>query len=428
MKEVFQKSGPVAGEVVVPGDKSISHRAAIVSALARGTSLIRGYSPAADCESTLRALEKLGVEVKQCGADLRVKGAAGTSLREPGSAVDTGNSGTTMRLLAGAVASMPISVMLTGDDSLRRRPMKRLIEPLSRMGAHLTASDEDGHPPLFIRGGELQGIEYSSPVASAQVKSALMLAGLTARGPTSVNEMVRTRDHTERLLEATGIEVAIEGLKVTVQPGVPLAMEIDVPGDFSSAAFIIAAAAFVPGSEVLVRSVGLNPTRTGFLGLLRRMGAEVEVSLESSDWEPRGTVRVKNAPLQAVELSAEDVAMAIDEVTLIALLATRAQGRTVITGASELRHKESDRIAGTVAGLAALGARVEETCDGIAIEGPCELVGAEVAAGGDHRLAMMFAIAGLVAEGRTVVDGWEWTAVSFPGFEKVLERLGARTG
>ena len=418
----------MTGEVVVPGDKSISHRAAIIGALARGTSLIRGYSPAADCESTLRALEELGVDVRRRGAEIRVKGAAGASLREPDSPVDTGNSGTTMRLLAGAVASMPISVTFTGDDSLRRRPMNRVIEPLSLMGARVTSSDEEGHPPLLLRGGKLRGIEYSPRVASAQVKSAVMLAGLAASGPTSVNELVRTRDHTERVLEATGIEVTVNGLTVTVQPGVPLAVEIDVPGDFSSAAFVLAAAAIVPGSDVLVRSVGLNPTRTGFLGLLERMGADLEVTLESEDWEPRGSVRARYAPLRAVELSAEDVASAIDEITLIALLATRAQGRTRITGASELRLKESDRIAGTVTGLAALGARVEETRDGVEVEGPCELEGTEVAAGGDHRLAMMLAIAGLVAEGRTVVDGWEWTTVSYPGFEKVLERLGAGAG
>jgi 3-phosphoshikimate 1-carboxyvinyltransferase len=428
MKRTFRKSGPLTGEVLVPGDKSISHRAAIIGALARGDSSISGYSPSADCENTLAALRALGVSIERRGEEVVVGGSSGAPFAQPSGPVDAGNSGTTMRLLAGAVSSMPITVTLTGDDSLRRRPMDRVIEPLSLMGARVTARGGEGRPPLVVSGGHLYGIEYSPPVASAQVKSAVLLAGLAADGMTTVDEIVRTRDHTERLLRAAGIEVVSEGLSVTLQPGVPAAFDLTVPGDFSSAAFIAAAAAMVPGSDLLVRGVGLNPTRTGFLQILERMGADVEVSLEHGGWEPAGSLRVRYAPLKAVELSTEDVALAIDEITLVALLATSARGRTEIRGASELRFKESDRISGTASVLSALGVSLEESEDGIVIEGPCGLAGAEVSSGGDHRLAMMLAIAGLAAEGETVVDGWEWTAVSYPGFEAAVEQLGAGSG
>ncbi len=428
MKAAFEKSVYLRGEIKVPGDKSISHRGAIVGALARGTSAIKGYSPAADCASTLEVLEKLGVEVRREADALLVDGCADGGFREPDGPLDAGNSGTTMRLLVGVLASLPLTVTFTGDSSLLRRPMGRIIEPLSLMGARLSASDEEGHPPLRVAGGGLKGIHYSPPVASAQVKSAVLLAGLGASGKTAVAETVLTRDHTERLLKRAGIDVTTEGLTVSVEPGVPRALQIDVPGDFSSAAFLIAAGALCRDSEIEVRSVGLNPTRTGFLGLLGRMGADIEVLPDEDDsWEPRGTIRVKCAPLKGIQLSKQDVALAIDEVTLVALLATQAQGRTEIRGAAELRHKESDRIAGTVSALKAMGARIEETAEGMAVDGPCGLRGAPVSAGGDHRLAMMLAIAGLVADGRTVVDGWEWTRVSYPGFEEVLEALGART-
>ncbi len=426
MKKAFSRSGPLTGELKVPADKSISHRAAIIAALARGDSTITGYSPASDCQSTLEVLEALGLRVERRECAVSVEGTSGGPFIQPRGPVDCGNSGTTLRLVAGAMASMPITVTLTGDESLRRRPMGRIIEPLNMMGARLTSEGGDGRPPLVTSGGSLKRIEYAPPVASAQVKSAVLLAGLGADGPTTVCERVRTRDHTERLLLASGIDVKTEGLSVTVRPGVPEAFDVEVPGDLSSAAFIVAAAAMVPGSDVTVRSVGLNPTRTGFLDVLERMGADVEVSVEGWDWEPVGSIRVRYAPLKAVELSAEDVARAIDEVTLVALLATRAVGRTEIRGASELRLKESDRISGTARGLEALGVSLEESEDGLAVEGPCELVGAPVSAAGDHRLAMMFALAGLAADGETVVDGWEWTAVSFPGFEKALEMLGAR--
>ena len=425
MQASFQRGGALKGTVSVPGDKSISHRVAIIGAMARGESRVRGFSPAEDCASTLAVLRALGVDVTRDGETLLIEGIARKGFLQPDGPLYAGNSGTTMRLLSGALASSRVTVTLRGDESLERRPMGRIIEPLRLMGATITAG-ENGRPPLRIEGGSLHGIDYSPIVPSAQVKSAVLIAGLGASGRTLVKESVLTRDHTERLLEYTGIAVYREGLKVAVDPGVPEAREIVVPGDASSAAFLVGAALLCPGSEVIVRSVGLNPTRTGFIDLFRRMGADIEtVQTDSGDWEPVGDIIARHGALKGIRVSAEDVALAIDEITLLALLASRADGTTEISGALELRHKESDRIAGTVAALRELGARIEETDDGMVIEGPSELKGSHVHASRDHRLAMMLALAGLVAGGETVVEGWEWTQISYPGFEKVLSELGS---
>lgn len=428
MQFAFGKSGPLLGDITVPGDKSISHRAAITSALARGTSSIKNFSPAEDCASTVGVLRALGVDVRHEGEVLVVEGRADLGFEQPSQPLDAGNSGTTMRLVAGALAPWPLDVMLTGDSSLLGRPMGRIIVPLTLMGANVQASDEEGHPPLMVDGGGLHGIEYAPPVASAQVKSAVLLAGLGASGETTVDELVLTRDHTERIFQLMGIDVSRQGLAVCVRPGVPVARELVIPGDISSAAFIIASALLCPGSEVSIRAVGLNPTRTAFLELLSAMGADIEIAIQEDDWEPVGIIRARHGELHAIELSSEDVARSIDEVTLIALLATQARGRTEIHGAGELRHKESDRIRGTVESLREMGARVEETADGMVISGPCTLKGAAVSARRDHRIAMMLALAGLVAEGTTVVSGWEWTQVSYPGFANVLKELGAKVG
>lgn len=434
MDAVFRGGHPLAGEARVPSDKSISHRAAIIGALADGTSVVVNYSPAADCVSTLECLKALGVELVRSGDTLRVQGTGVRGFSQPEAPLDAGNSGTTMRLLSGAVAARPISVTITGDDSLRSRPMGRITEPLAEMGARIEAGDPGGHPPLEITGGDLVGIEYEPPVASAQVKSCVLLAGLGASGPTTVREKVRTRDHTERLLSRAGIEISRHGRSVAVFPGTPGSFEIEVPGDISSAAFLLAAALVVPGSEVTVRSVGLNPTRTGFLDVLAAMGADVQVSCDAEpegrtdkvpSCEPSGFLTARYSELAGVKLGGEEVARAIDEVTLIALLATRAEGRTVIKGARELRYKESDRIRSAVAGLRALGAVIEEEPEGMVVEGPRRLKGAAVSAGGDHRIAMMLAVAGLLAEGETVISGWESTDVSFPGFLQAVRGLGA---
>ncbi len=429
MRRAFEKSGPLRGEARVPGDKSISHRAAIVGALSSGSWTIDGYSPSSDCVSTLQVLRGLGAGVRAAGRGMVVEGVGVGRFRQPGGALDAGNSGTTMRLIAGAVASSPVTVTLTGDSSLRRRPMRRIIEPLTSMGARVEAGDAEGRPPITITGGNLKGIDYAPDVASAQVKSAVLLAGLGADGRTTVREKAATRDHTERMLERAGITVSRDGLEVTVEPGVPRPAAVEVPGDISSAAFLLAAAVISPGSEVTIRSVGLNPTRTGFLDLLKRMGAFIEAEPEpGDDNEPRGSLTARYSSLRAIEITPEDVALSIDEVPLLAMLATTAEGRTVISGASELRKKESDRIQGTVAGLSALGAHIEETPDGMVVEGPARLTGAPVSSRGDHRLAMMLAVAGLAASGRTVVEGWEWTEVSYPGFEGALAAFGAKVG
>lgn len=425
METKFAPSRGLAGTVSVPGDKSISHRAAIIGSMAAGDTTVRGYSEAADCASTLKVLRALGVRIEAAAGDVTIAGRGVGGFDPPTGPLGCGNSGTTMRLIAGALATCPIAAVLTGDESLNRRPMRRVIEPLVLMGAKCQASDEAGHPPMTVRGGRLESITYAPPVASAQVKSAVLLAGLGAGGVTTVRESVPTRDHTERILRLAGIEVASVGPVVSVAPGIPAAFDLRVPGDFSSAAFFIAAALMVPGSAITVSGVGLNPTRTHFLRLLERMGARLEVigsDIEGAH-EPSGDIRAEYGSLTAIDVSPDEVARSIDEVTLLALLATAAHGRTTIKGAGELRHKESDRIRGTVQGLKALGARVEEITGGMAIEGPVQLRGARVNSRGDHRIAMMLGVAGLAAQGETVVEGWEWTRISYPGFDEALRRL-----
>ena len=425
MEARFAPSIGLAGSLTVPGDKSISHRAAIIGALADGTTTVRGYSQAADCSNTLDVLRAVGVRVEVGDGAISIIGRGVGGFEAPVGPLHCGNSGTTMRLVAGALATSPNAAVLTGDDSLNKRPMRRVIEPLTMMGVKCQASDEAGHPPLTVRGGRLDAITYAPPVASAQVKSAVLLAGLGARGVTTVRELVPTRDHTERMLRLAGIQVSSAGPVVSVTPGVPCAFDLRVPGDFSSAAFFITAALMVPGSAVTVTGVGLNPTRTEFLRLLERMGARLEVTENEGDaaHEPSGDIRAESGPLEAIDVSADEVALSIDEVTLLALLATSARGTTTIRGARELRNKESDRISGTVAGLSAMGAKIEETTSGMVIEGPVELQGARVGSRGDHRIAMMLGVAGLAACGETIVEGWEWTQISYPGFGEALSRL-----
>lgn len=422
---VIEGKSRLGGVISVPGDKSISHRAAILAAIARGTSRITGFSPSSDCSSTLGAITVLGVSQDREGSWISIEGRGEEGFIQPQREIDAGNSATTMRLLSGVIASMPITATLTGDASLKRRPMRRIAEPLELMGARFEAADSEGHPPLSVRGSSLKGIDYSPPVASAQVKSAVLLAGLRASGRTTVNEMARTRDHTERMLEYMGVGVRRNGLAASVEAAVPSAREITIPGDISSAAFLVAASILCPDSEVRIEGVGLNPTRTGFLDIVCRMGARVTVD-KDENWEPVGRVVASHSDLSAVDLDAGDVARAIDEIPLVALMASRAAGRTVIHGAGELRLKESDRIRNTVTGLRAMGAEVEETRDGMVIEGPCRLRGTRVSPGKDHRLALMFAVAGMVAEGKTVVEDWEWTEVSFPGFIDSVVSLGGR--
>ena len=436
----FAPAGPLRGSVAVPADKSISHRAAIVAAIAERETEIANYLDAADTRSTLGAVRALGAEVSAApGGGLRVRGV-GLRGAAP-AAIDVGNAGTLLRLLPGWLAGQPGGEWtLDGDESIRRRPVDRVVEPLRLMGADATARD-DRLPPLELRGADLHGIEYRLPVASAQVKSCLLLAGLLAEGPTSVVEAHPTRDHTERMLRAAGAEVrtenagtpvtihgALPARRVTVEPARELEPgTITVPGDFSSAAFWIVAAAIVRGSEVRLEGVGINPGRIGLLGILTRMGAALEVvETAAAGREPMATIVSRSGPLSATRVSAGEVPLAIDELPLLALAACFADGETVVSDASELRHKESDRIATVVGGLRGLGAEIEATGDGFAVVGGDGLRGGELDAGGDHRLAMLGAVAGLASREGVEVRGFEAAGISYPGFEPDL--AGLRVG
>lgn len=423
---IHPADGALHGRVRVPGDKSISHRLAILAAVARGTSHISGYSPARDCASTLDVLRALGVPIDLRDGDVVVEGRGWDGLSSPAEPLDCGRSGTTMRLLAGILAGTEARTTLTGDDQLLRRPMDRVAEPLRQMGAGVETTD--GHAPVSIRGGSLRGITYPLPVASAQVKSAVLLAGLRAAGETSVIEGTPTRDHTERLLAWLGAPTdrRREGDRdaIAVRAAELSGFDAAAPGDLSSAAPLLAAGALIAGSEVVVDGLGLNPTRDAFLRVLARMGAEVEIEPDEIDApEPAGTVRVAHAALHGITVEADEVPGLIDELPLLAALATAAEGQTIVRGASELRVKESDRIRGVVAGLRAMGADAEELPDGFAVRGPASLTEASVDAADDHRLAMAFAAAGLKASGPVSIRGMDSVADSFPGFIATLESI-----
>jgi 3-phosphoshikimate 1-carboxyvinyltransferase len=425
---------PLQGRIRVPGDKSISHRAVLFAAMSDGGCYLAGTLDSADLRSTISAVEELGAAVSvvaehQWGRDLHVRGWGSVGPMQPHAPIDCGNSGTTARLLAGVVAGWPITATLVGDESLSGRPMKRIMEPLSLMGAQFVAEDGD-RLPLIVEGGDLRAISYDMPVASAQVKSAILLAGVRAEGRTVVREPAPSRDHTERLLPAFGVGVgrdAREGLSWVDGPATMLCTDIRVPGDPSSAAFLICAASIVPGSEVSVPDVSLNPTRTGFLEVLRRMGADVWSSAdEASGAEPMGPIRARaGSPLSATRVEAHEVPALIDEVPILALVATQAEGTTRFEGIGELRVKESDRLAAVADGLTALGASVREGDDWLEVDGPTRLRGAHLNSLGDHRLAMAWAIAGLVAEGPVTIGRWDAIEVSYPRFEEDLRVLGA---
>lgn len=420
----------VRGVVRPPGDKSISHRYALFAALADGTSTVTGYSTGADCGTTLTCLRALGVAIDQTGRDasglqLRITGRGLGGFSPSAAPLDAGNSGTTMRLFAGALAAHPFSTEMTGDDSLRRRPMRRIIVPLERMGARIRS--QDGRPPLVIEGtASPTPIDFQTEVPSAQVKSAVLLAGLHAPGRTRVTEAVLTRDHTERGLAAFGVTVVREGLTVAVDGGQRLhAAALEVPGDISSAAFWMVAAASLPGSEIVIDGVGLNPTRTGIIDVLRRMGASLTVEAPAdAPGEPMGRIVVRHAAVVPAEITPAEVPGVIDELPVLAALATHG-GELVVTGAEELRVKESDRISALADGLRRMGAEIDEQHDGFHVRGRNRLRGGEVDARNDHRLAMAFAIAALGATGPTTIHDAGAAAVSYPEFFSVLESLRA---
>ena len=417
------------GEVYVPGDKSISHRAVLLAALARGRSRVRGFLYGGDCEATVQAVIALGVSVQRPAPDdliLNSPGPAGW--QEPTDVIHCANSGTTMRLLAGLLAGAPFTSFLTGSAQLRRRPMKRVTQPLRQMGASILGRQDGAYAPLAIRGGALQGITYPLPVASAQVKSALLLAGLFAEGTTTVHEPGPARDHTERMLRALGASLQVEGRTITVQPlSTPLpAFDWTVPGDISSAAFLIVAALLVDQGEVVIHNVGVNPTRTGLLDVLRMMGARLElVNIREVGGEPVADIIARPSSLRGVTVAGEMVVRMIDEFPIFAVAATQAEGRTEVRDAQELRVKETDRIAAVVSELRKMGAHITERPDGFIVEGPAPLHAAHVDSYGDHRLAMALTVAGLVASGTTVVEGAGCIADSYPTFVETLLHLGA---
>jgi 3-phosphoshikimate 1-carboxyvinyltransferase len=421
------KPGPLSsGSVSVPGDKSISHRALMLGAIADGTSVVTGFLQGEDCKATLAALRAMGatVEVSE-STTLRITGAGMRGLEPPATTLDMGNSGTAMRLFSGLLCGRSFTTTLTGDASLRRRPMGRVIEPLGRMGARIDSNE--GLPPLTIRGGrDLKGIEYSLPVPSAQVKSAILLAGLYADGETSILEPAPTRDHTERMLQFMGVELLAGNGRIRLSGGQAVrAAAIEVPGDLSSAAFVILAALLAENCEILIRGVGMNPTRTGVIDILRQMGAAIEIlNCRSSGCEPVADLRVRSSRLRAVDVDPGLVSLAIDEFPVLFIAAGSARGRTRFTGIGELRVKESDRIRAMAEGLRQLGVRVKESPDGAEVDGGA-FTGGVVDSHGDHRIAMSFAVAGTVARAPVTILNTDAVDTSFPGFAEFMRSVGA---
>ncbi|HHW43257.1 MAG TPA: 3-phosphoshikimate 1-carboxyvinyltransferase [Desulfotomaculum sp.] len=415
------------GEVRVPGDKSISHRAVMLGALAEGDTCIENFLMGADCLATVRCLSALGASFT--GPDdqgrLIVHGRGAGALREPEDVLDAGNSGTTMRLLLGILAGLPFFSVITGDASLRRRPMKRVTGPLSMMGADIRGRQEGNLAPLAVRGGTLQGMEYTSPVASAQVKSALLLAGLLAAGRTSVSEPALSRDHTERMLQYFGAAVHRAGCTTRITGGQTLqARPVTVPGDISSAAFLMVAAAVVPGSAVTIREVGVNPTRDGIVQVLKEMGADIEIfNIHEQSGEPVADIRVRHSRLRGVTVTGALIPRLIDEIPVLAVAGALAEGELVVRDAAELKVKESNRIATVAVELKKFGVDIQELPDGLQVRGGRPLTGARCASHGDHRIAMAMTVAGMAARGKTVIQGAECVDVSFPGFDGSLASL-----
>jgi 3-phosphoshikimate 1-carboxyvinyltransferase len=418
----------IVGHIAVPGDKSISHRAVMIGAVSEGEATVRGFGRSADTEATIAAVRALGVTVHEDDVDtIRVEGAGLRGLREPAGPLDCGNSGTTLRLLAGLLAGQAGRFELTGDDSLRRRPVDRIAQPLAEMGARVETAD--GKPPLTVEGGALESIRYELPVASAQVKSCVLHAGLYAPGRTSVVEPLPTRDHTEIMLEAAGAQVTRKPGRVSIAPAQALRLgELDVPGDFSAAAPFVVAATLLPGSELTIHDVGLNPRRTGLLDVLERMGARITAfHRRRSGGEPVGDLEVESAELVATTVKGEEVPRMVDELPLVALAAAVAHGESSVEGARELRVKETDRIETVTTSLRALGIRIQDRDDGFGVRGvPSRPRGGGMSSDGDHRIAMLGAVAGLMSREGVDLKESEAVAVSFPGFFELLDSVTQR--
>lgn len=411
-------------ETEVPGDKSISHRSVMLASMSNGQCVIKGFLPSEDCLCTVGAVRALGIEIETPEPTTLIVHGRKRVFSAPKGDIYCGNSGTTMRLMAGILAGQPFRSRLTGDPSLSKRPMKRIIEPLSQMGAKITAEGSGERPPIVIEGGPLQPIHYYSPVASAQVKSAILLAGLFAKGKTSVTEPTQSRDHTERMLDYFLVSPKKTDLTVSIRGEQTLeSRDIQVPGDISSAAFWLIAAAAQPRSRLRVTNVGLNETRTGILDLLVRMGAQVREIVQAKEPEPIGMIDIYGGRLHGIEIRGSVIPNVIDELPILAVAGALAEGRTVIADAHELRVKETDRIAAIATNLRAMGAQVTESEDGMEILGGAPLHGARLQSFGDHRIAMAFAIAGLFAEGETTITDTECVNTSYPGFYKLLEQI-----
>lgn len=420
---------PLRGALTVSGDKSISHRAVMLGSLATGTTEIDGFLPGEDCLSTIRCFRSMGVQIEQNGSSVKVFGRGLRELTAPAGILDCGNSGTTTRLLSGVLAAQHFNSVLSGDASIQRRPMKRIMIPLRAMGADITSVSGNDCAPLSVHGKQLYGIHFNSPIASAQVKSAVLLAGLYASGQTTVTEPALSRDHTERMLRSFGAKVLTGNFEgrpsVTVTETQNLyGTEISVPGDISSAAFFLVGASIVPGSEVVLRNVGINPTRDGVISALRAMGAKIEVlDVRNEDSEPAADLLVRYAPLHGTEIGGALIPRLIDELPVLAAAAAVAEGRTVIRDAAELKVKESNRIRTMAEGLSRLGAKVEETKDGLIIDGGAALHGGAVESYSDHRIAMSFAILSLVTDGEVRISDPDCVNISAPTFYEDLKSL-----
>ena len=416
----------LSGAISVPGDKSISHRTVILGSLSRGTCRVRRFLDSQDCLSTVACMRALGVSVtEQDESTLVIEGVGLRGLKEPQDVLDVGNSGTTARLLAGLLTGQNFHAVLTGDDSIRRRPMLRVVQPLREMGARIFGRENGRFAPLSIIGSDLNPISYSLPVASAQVKSAILLAGLYASGTTEVREPSPTRDHTERMLRLMGKEVETTDGLITMSGGGELSpFDLEVPGDISSAAFLMVAGLLCPDSRLIITGVGVNPTRTGILDVLADMGAKISlVNTRIEGNEPVADIEVESSQLKGTGIEGKTIPRVIDELPVLAVAATQAQGKTVVSGAQELRVKETDRIRATVEELSKLGAKIEESDDGFSVEGPSVLCGASCDSYGDHRIAMAVAVAGLVAEGETMISNADCADVSFPNFFETVGNL-----
>ena len=420
------KSRPLRGEITVPGDKSISHRSVMFGAISDGLTEVTNFLQGADCLSTISCFQKLGIEIENTPERILVHGKGLHGLSAPNSVLDAGNSGTTTRLISGILAGQDFSSTLTGDASIQKRPMKRVMEPLSLMGADIKSKNDNGCAPLLIRGRRLSGISYSTPVASAQVKSAILLAGLYADGKTCVTEPALSRNHTELMLSGFGADLKTEGLTAVLTPGSPLhGQKIEVPGDISSAAYFLAAGLLVPGSELLIRNVGVNPIRAGILTVIRAMGGSVTLLNERlCAGEPVADLLVSASLLHGTTVEGGLIPTLIDEIPMIAVMAAFADGETVIRDAAELKVKESDRIAAVTEGLRAMGCDITPTEDGMIIRGGKPLCGAPINSYLDHRIAMSFAVAGLCADGITTIRDAECVSISYPAFYHDLEQLG----